>query len=244
MSKTWNTSVAGIAGLLLVLGGSSRANEADDLIHRFAVQAREQAAAQASRDVSRTLDEIAKVVPSASPDGIAETKALLAYLADLRATVKYQATDSAAAPDAEAAAARQPVQEPPAPPSTTQDAARIEPLSPSLPSPPPPVLPLAPAPDPMPDPPARPAASPASAALLDLLRRQGDAALRRGDVSGARRFYGRGAETGCGACAEALARTYDADELRRMGTVGIKADPAQAAAWRVRARQLSQAGAP
>ncbi len=149
---------------------------------------------------------------------------------------------------------------PPAVPATERPTPALPPVpsavpgtKPSTPAPPPaspPAISSAEPPTPA-LPPASPRVAPAAepptptllsvpATLLDLLQRQGDTALRSGDVSAARRFYERGANAGCGACAEALAQTYDADQLRRMGTVGIKADPAQVEAWRARARQLGQ----
>ena len=93
-----------------------------------------------------------------------------------------------------------------------------------------PPVPVFPAPD----------APQASPSLLELLRRRGASAFGQGDISGARLFYKRGADAGCGPCAEAMAQTYDAEQLSRMGATGIKPDPVLAEAWRVRARQLAQ----
>ena len=129
------------------------------------------------------------------------------------------------------------------------------------PSPPPPVppssapaLPTVALPEPAPPTPvlAPPAATlPATAvvpqvspALLDLLRRQAAAALGKGDISGARRFLQRGAEAGCAPCAEGMAQTFDAEQLSRIGAIGMRPDPAQAEAWRARARQLTQSRKP
>lgn len=265
MLRKPNASVAGIVGLLLLLGGAARANESDDAIHRLASQAREQAKAGDAQGLAKTLDEIVQALTNASRDGMAAANELSTYLATPGVAGPSQDAPPAATPEpagpsppqAEPSPVPQPVAPPPPlPPSapghspTPAPVAAPEPSGPSLPpaqgpAAPQPVDPVplpAPAPAPRPDVPAQ--ASEASAALLELLRRQGDAALGSGDISGARRFYRRGANAGCGACAEALARTFDAEQLRRMGAVGIKPDPAQAEAWRTRARQLDRTHVP
>ena len=98
------------------------------------------------------------------------------------------------------------------------------------PEPPPPIPPTAVPPRPV-----------MSESMRALMQRQGDAALHNGDISGARRFYQKGAEGGCAACAEALADTFSADWLKASGAVGIKADQTQSDVWRALARQLTQA---
>jgi len=125
----------------------------------------------------------------------------------------------------------------PAPPAPVSPAP-ASPVS-ALPAPAPPA--------PAPSAPASPVAAvapQASPALLELLRRQGAAALGTGDISGARRFFQRGAEAGCAPCAEGMAQTFDAEQLSRIGAIGIRPDPAQAEAWRARARQLTQTRKP
>jgi hypothetical protein len=149
----------------------------------------------------------------------------------------------------------------PAPATPTPVSPALAPPTPALPTlalpapaPPAPVSPApaspvpAPAPStPAPSAPVLPAAAAvpqASPALLDLLHRQGTAALGNGDISGARRFFQRGAEAGCASCAEGMAQTFDAEQLSRIGAIGIRPDPAQAEAWRARARQLTPSKKP
>ena len=251
-SKVSHISTAVIAGILFVLIGAARANEADDQIARFIAQARQKVAAHAFADAYIILGEIAELLPNAELQSL---QAVLTLTDDIRQLSRKAQGESS---------------QPAVSPEPTSPAARFshEPLAPDFPSPsdrpaslssePPLAAPGPPAADPLPPalplrsspavtssiPPSRVASSQASVALLGLLQRQGDTALRGGDISGARRFYQRGAESGCGACAEALAQTYDADQLRRLGTVGIKADPAQADAWRTRARELTQSKPP
>ncbi len=192
--------LASIAGALLLLCQAARANETDDEINRLVAQAQDQAAAHATGDVARTIDEVSRLVPNASPEGVAAMTKLMENLDHLVLDTQ-KAADAGAGPEI--------------------------PASPSLPAPQ-----------------ARPVSASAPAGLLDLLRRRGDAAFQAGDISGARRYYQRGAEAGCGACAEGLARTYDARELHRMGAIGVAPDPALAKTWRDRARQIGQNGAP
>lgn len=221
MARARHAAATCVAGFLLCLAGPARANQADDEIQRLVAQARQQAAAHEREGVSRTLSDISRLLPGASTDGLAAATGLITDLGRLRPEAEDPATGTEAFPGAGK----------PGPPSPPEPAAPPAPPKPSLASR------AAPAADP-------PARAVPSAALLALLRQQGDAALRTGDISTARRFFQRGAEIGCAACAEALAGTFDAEQLRRMGAVGIKADPAQAEAWRARARQLSQAGTP
>ncbi len=229
MHPKYNASVARIAGLLLVLGGAAQANEADDTIYRLVAPAREQARAGNLEELQETIGEIVDVLPNASLDGVSAASEQDRYLTYPGGTERSQGTSPATTSES-GGSPLQPVQEPRAP-------QLAKPAGPS-----PPELPPTPAPAPL----AVPAEAPQTTSnrLIDLLRHQGDTALGTGDISGARRFFGRGAEAGCGACAEALARTYDADQLRRMGAVGIKPDPAQAEAWRARARQLGRTGVP
>lgn len=223
-------SVAGIAGILLLFSSSTQANETDDTIHCLTVQAREQVKAGNLEELRKTTGEITKALPDASPEGTSAAIELDRYLVFPGDAEQVQNAPTAAAPGSVGTPA-QPPQQPPLPLPAV-----AAPLSPPalLPAPvPSTVLPASA------DPP-----KPLDGRLVGLLRRQGDTALGLGDISGARRFYQRGAEAGCGACAEALARTYDAEQLRRMGAVGIKPDPAQAEAWRTRARTLGWTGAP
>lgn len=299
MLRGRHRSVAGITVLLLLLGcAAAQANEADDVIHRLAALAREQARTSDAAGLAKTLGEIAKALSEASLDGISAVSDLNAYLATAELVQRSQdasppsasepaiaslqperaspvpevavpavppsppspperrpgapasapapATASMIAP-AVSPAPPEPVQEPVAvrPPATTAQrpavAAAAPTPPPERPAPSAPTAAAAVATSPAPAEASQPVAS---AALIELLRRQGDSAIETGDISRARRFYRRGADSGCGACAEALARTYDAEHLRRIGAVGIRPDPAQAEAWRTRARQLGWTGTP
>lgn len=190
-----------MGSVLLVLCSPGRANETDDQIERLVAQAQTQAAAHAAGDVAKTIDEVAKLVPHASPEGVAAMTKLMENLDRMMLTAEQEPADAGAAPKTAA--------------------------TPSLPATP-----------------ARPTPAPADAALLDLLRRKGDAAFQASDISTARRYYQRGAEAGCGACAEAMARTYDAKELRRIGAIGVAPDLALAESWRNQARQIGRSSKP
>lgn len=216
---------AGIAILLLGQMGAARANETDAMIRRLVAQARQQAEVRNSETLAKTLYDIVEMLPAASPDGVSAVNELSRYLAGPGASQQGQIPLPLVAPAP--ASPPPPVRDAPVPQSaSTVDQALPAPLQPEPASAEPPDTKL----------------PKASDAVIELLRRQGASALGAGDVSGARRFYQRGADAGCGACAEALARTYDAEQLRRLGAVGIKADPVQAEAWRARARRLQQAG--
>lgn len=196
----------GFAGVLLSLCQPARANETDDEIQRLSSQAEEQAAAHAAGDVAETIDEVSRLVPHASSEGVAAVTKLMGDLDRMMRDAQHAAAETESAP------------EPAAPPPAPQ---------------------AAPAPVAAPSPVSAPAAG-----LIELLRRRGDAAFRAGDISGARRYYQSGAENGSGACAEAMAKTYDARELLRIHAFGVAPDPALAETWRNRARQLSQNSAP
>lgn len=230
MRQRCKVSVAGIAGVLLLFSGSAQANEADDTIYNLVAQAREQARAGNLEELRRAIGEITKALPGASQDGVSAATELDRYLAFPNDAEQAQSIPAAVAPEA-VVVPTQPPQGFPLP----LPAVAVPLSPPALPHPPIPST-LLPAPA---DPP-----KPLDIRLVGLLRAQGDTALGVGDISGARRFYQRGAEAGCGACAEALARTYDAEQLRRMGAVGIKPDPTQAEAWRTQARKLGWTSAP
>jgi TPR repeat protein len=87
---------------------------------------------------------------------------------------------------------------------------------------------------------AAPAPRRIEAEQLAALMRRGEALLAVGDVSAARRFFERAAEAGSAPAALALARTYDAGELARLGARGIAPDAAAADRWQARARQLEE----
>lgn len=67
---------------------------------------------------------------------------------------------------------------------------------------------------------------------------KGDEHLAQGGVAQARLFYERAAEAGLAEAAMALAATYDAAELGRLGVLGLQPDRNAARRWYERARQL------
>ena len=67
---------------------------------------------------------------------------------------------------------------------------------------------------------------------------RGDEQLTDGGVAQARLLYERAAEAGLAQGAMALAATYDAVELNRLGVRGLQPDRAMAQRWYERARQL------
>jgi hypothetical protein len=75
------------------------------------------------------------------------------------------------------------------------------------------------------------------------LRQRGEALLADGNIAQARLFFQRAAEGGSGLAAMALARTYDPEELVRLGTLGLQPDSAMARRWYERARDLGVAEA-
>ena len=66
----------------------------------------------------------------------------------------------------------------------------------------------------------------------------GQRELAQGNISNARQYLLRAAETGSAAAALRLAETYDGERLRRLNVVGLKADADQARHWYERAGQL------
>ena len=70
------------------------------------------------------------------------------------------------------------------------------------------------------------------------LVKKGDEQLAEGNVAAARLFYERATDAGLPQGAMALAATFDAVELARLGVRGIEPDPKEARRWYERARQL------
>ena len=70
------------------------------------------------------------------------------------------------------------------------------------------------------------------------LVKRGDEHLAQGGIAQARLYYERAAEAGLALGAMALAGTYDPAELERLGVQGLQPEPATAAKWYARARQL------
>ena len=75
------------------------------------------------------------------------------------------------------------------------------------------------------------------------LVKRGDEQLAEGGIAQARLLYERAAEAGLAQGAMALAATYDAAELSRLGVRGLQPDRAVAMRWYERARQLGAAEA-
>jgi TPR repeat protein len=75
------------------------------------------------------------------------------------------------------------------------------------------------------------------------LVKKGDEQLADGGIAQARLLYERAAEAGLAQGAMAMAATYDAAELQRLGVRGLKPDQDQARRWYERARQLGAADA-
>ena len=70
------------------------------------------------------------------------------------------------------------------------------------------------------------------------LVKKGDKRLAEGNIAAARLFYERAADAGLAEGALALADTFDAQELARLGVRGIQPDPNKARRWYERAQQL------
>jgi TPR repeat protein len=70
------------------------------------------------------------------------------------------------------------------------------------------------------------------------LVKKGDEQLAEGGIAQARLLYERAAEAGLALGAMAMAATYDAVELERLGTRGLKPDREAARRWYQRAREL------
>jgi hypothetical protein len=135
---------------------------------------------------------------------------------------------------------RRPAQSPPAwPTAPGSEAAASSPQTASQP-PPQPSPPAAPQ--------ATPGPAPGSRALapeeVDALVRRAQAFIGQGDISAARAVLKRAVDAGDARAALALGATYDPNELKQMGAVGIKSDIAQARAWYMKAAEYGSAEAP
>jgi hypothetical protein len=73
--------------------------------------------------------------------------------------------------------------------------------------------------------------------------KKGEEELEAGNISAARLLYEFAADAGIAQAAMALAATFDADELAKLGVRGVAPDPKQARRWYERARQLGAAEA-
>jgi len=73
--------------------------------------------------------------------------------------------------------------------------------------------------------------------------KKGDEELDAGNVAAARLLYEFAADAGLAQAAMALAATFDADELAKLGVRGVAPNPKEARRWYERARQLGAADA-
>jgi len=87
-------------------------------------------------------------------------------------------------------------------------------------------------------PPATPAMRRLDQEEIDALIRRGEAFILQGDFAAARLMLQRAAEAGNGRAAVMLGATYDPVMLRRVGVVGLKAEPERAREWYERAVAL------
>jgi TPR repeat protein len=94
-----------------------------------------------------------------------------------------------------------------------------------------------------PSPPVTQPATPQDRERAVRLVRKGDEQLTEGNVAAARLFYERAADAGLAQGAMALAGTFDAAELARLGVRGIQPDTKEARRWYERARQLGASDA-
>ncbi|MDQ2082837.1 hypothetical protein RA307_21845 [Xanthobacteraceae bacterium Astr-EGSB] len=78
---------------------------------------------------------------------------------------------------------------------------------------------------------------------IDTLIRRGEAFILQGDFAAARLMLQRAAEAGNGRAAVMLGATYDPVMLRRVGVVGLKAEPERAREWYERAVALGSSEA-
>ena len=85
--------------------------------------------------------------------------------------------------------------------------------------------------------------SPLSADEMTALLARGDMLLSIGDIASARLFYERGADAGGGLAALRLGETFDPLFLDHVRLSGVHGDPAAAASWYRRARDLGATGA-
>lgn len=90
------------------------------------------------------------------------------------------------------------------------------------------------------DPPeAQPAATPALRSLgedeIAGLYRRGEQLIAQGDIAAARLLLTRAAEAGHAGSAFALGASFDADVLKKLGVLGVAADPKEARVWYAKA---------
>lgn len=83
----------------------------------------------------------------------------------------------------------------------------------------------------------------ATSATLEALVQRGDELVITGDIAGARLYYERAAEAGSARAALRMGKTADPRFLAATGVRGWRGDPAEAAKWYRRARELGDAEA-
>jgi len=91
-------------------------------------------------------------------------------------------------------------------------------------------------PAPPPTPPA-PVLRPLDREEIAMLVKRSEDLITQGDIAAARLMLTRAAEAGDARAAFALAGTFDADMLRKLGVLGVAADAAQARAWYAKAAE-------
>jgi hypothetical protein len=111
------------------------------------------------------------------------------------------------------------------------------PVAATQPQPPQPQAVELPAPPPVarPAPVAAPSFSPPPRSLdrdeIAALYKRGEQLIQQGDIAAARLMFARAAEVGDARSALALGASYDPDVLRKLGVLGVAADPALAREW-------------
>jgi hypothetical protein len=121
---------------------------------------------------------------------------------------------------------------------TTPTVAATSPPPAAQPPPDAPAQPVAPAAPPVPQ---SPAIAPLSSTETAMLLSRGDDFLKAGDIASARLYYERAADAGNGSAALRLGATFDPGFLASAGVRGTLGDPARAASWYTRARELGEA---
>jgi hypothetical protein len=241
-------SLGGVAGLAYLTEGSGGVEQAGTAV----IKAVMKPAAPAPAPV-KAAD--AKVQPAAAKTNAGPAEPAATKVARPAAASSDTGPKSIEAPTATPPA---PVAAPPAPVRPAfQDPIKTASISPAVPLPPmtlPPqgLLPAEPIARPLPQADAKPVeptpAAPKPQARPAISREEadghmakGEAALRSGDLTVARLFFGRVAQSGDPRGALAMARTYDESELRALPVYGLTPDRAEAERWRQRARDMTSA---
>jgi hypothetical protein len=75
-------------------------------------------------------------------------------------------------------------------------------------------------------------------AEIGMLYRRGEELTAQGDIAAARLMFARAAEAGDARAALALGASYDPDVLKKLGVVGVAADPVRAREWYAKAAEF------